>query len=124
MTTSYRSRVNALAVIGSAAFGGANLFIGASMGIYWLSLPPADFVSQFFVQFSNFLFRIMPLFLLMLAGGALFGAPGVLIGQAAGGVIFAAVMVRRMINGDAGAPASERSFDLQAWLMTLMHRRR
>jgi len=41
----YRSRVNALAVITSAAFFGANLFIGLSMGVYWLSLPPADFVA-------------------------------------------------------------------------------
>ena len=112
MTTSYRSRVNALAVIASAAFGGANLFIGASMGIYWLSLPPADFVAQFFVQFSNFLFTIMPLFLLMLAGGALFGAPGVLIGQAAGGLIFAgiaAVMVQRMMDREGGAACAGRA---------------
>jgi hypothetical protein len=62
MTAPYRSRVNALAVITSAAFFGANLFIGLSMGVYWLSLPPADFVAQFFPQFSNFLFTIMPLF--------------------------------------------------------------
>jgi hypothetical protein len=48
MTAPYRSRVNALAVITSAAFFGANAFIGLSMGVYWLSLPPADFVAQFF----------------------------------------------------------------------------
>lgn len=65
---SYRHRVNVLAVITSAAFFGANLFIGASMGVYWLSLPPADFVAQFFPQFSNFLYTIMPLFLLMPVG--------------------------------------------------------
>lgn len=64
----YRARVNALAVITSAAFFGANFFIGLSMGVYWLSLPPADFVAQFFPQFSNFLFTIMPLFLLMPVG--------------------------------------------------------
>lgn len=64
----YRSRVNALAIVTSAAFGGANLFIGASMGVYWLRLPPADFVTQFFPQFNNFLYTIMPLFLLMLVG--------------------------------------------------------
>lgn len=67
-TDLYRTRVNALAVIASAAFGGANLFIGASMGVYWLGLPPADFAAQFFPQFSNFLFTIMPLFILMLVG--------------------------------------------------------
>lgn len=64
----YRARVNALAVMTSAAFFGANFFIGLSMGGYWLSLPPADFVAQFFPQFSNFLFTIMPLFLLMPVG--------------------------------------------------------
>ena len=63
-----RARVNALAVITSAAFFGANLFIGLSMGVYWLTLPPADFAAQFFPQFSNFLFTIMPLFLLMPVG--------------------------------------------------------
>jgi hypothetical protein len=64
----YRARVNALAAITSAAFFGANLFIGLSMAAYWLSLPPDDFVAQFFAQFSNFLYTIMPLFLLMPVG--------------------------------------------------------
>lgn len=64
----YRARVNALAVITSAAFFGANLFIGLSMGVYWLSVPWADFVAQFFPQFSTFLYTIMPLFLLMPVG--------------------------------------------------------
>lgn len=64
----YRNRVNSLAIVTSAAFGGANLFIGASMGVYWLGLAPADFVAQFFPQFSNFLYTIMPLFLLMPVG--------------------------------------------------------
>jgi Na+-driven multidrug efflux pump len=63
----------------------------------------------------------------VLAGGALFGAAGVLIGQAVGGVIFAgvaAVMVRRMMEGKAGPPLPEKPFDRQARLMSLMHRRR
>lgn len=68
MTPIYRASVNALAVITSAAFFGANAFIGLSMGGYWLTLPPADFVAQFFPQFSNFLYTIMPLFLAMLVG--------------------------------------------------------
>ena len=68
MTAPYRARVNALAVITSAAFFGANAFIGLSMGVYWLSLPPVEFVAQFFPQFSNFLYTIMPLFLLMPVG--------------------------------------------------------
>lgn len=62
----YCRRVNALAVIASAAFFGANSFIGLSMGVYWLGLAPQDFVAQFFPQFSNFLYTIMPIFLLML----------------------------------------------------------
>jgi hypothetical protein len=68
MTAPYRSRVNALAVITSAAFFGANLFIGLSMGVYWLTLASADFLAQFFPQFSNFLYTIMPLFVLMPVG--------------------------------------------------------
>jgi hypothetical protein len=64
----YRARVNALAVITSAAFFGANAFIGLSMGVYWLSLSPAAYVAQFFPQFGNFLFTIMPLFLAMPVG--------------------------------------------------------
>ncbi|NJO33695.1 MAG: hypothetical protein HC869_11685 [Rhodospirillales bacterium] len=64
----YRSRVNVLAVVTSAAFFGANLFIGLSMGVYWLSLAPADFVAQFFPQFITFLLTILPLFLLMPVG--------------------------------------------------------
>ena len=64
----YRSRVNALSVTTSAAFFGANLFIGLSMGVYWLSLPPAEYVAQFFPQFSTFLYTIMPLFLAIPVG--------------------------------------------------------
>lgn len=67
-SATYRSRVNALAITTSAAFFGANAFIGLSMGAYWLSLAPADFVAQFFPQFSNFLYTIMPLFVAMLVG--------------------------------------------------------
>ncbi len=67
-TDTYRARVTALAVVTSAAFFGANLFVGLSMGVYWLGLPPAEFVAQFFPQFSNFLYTIMPLFLLMPVG--------------------------------------------------------
>ena len=55
------------------------------------------------------------------------GAEGVLIGQAVGGVIFAAVaavMVRRTLDGVAGPAVMPEPFDRQARLMTLMHRRR
>ncbi len=64
---------------------------------------------------------------LVLAGGAMFGAAGVLIGQAVGGVIFAgvaALMVRRMMDGKTEATVPEEPFDRQARLMSLMHRRR
>lgn len=67
-SATYRNRVNALAITTSAAFFGANAFIGLSMGSYWLSLAPADFVAQFFPQFSTFLYTIMPLFVAMLVG--------------------------------------------------------
>ncbi|SUZ33296.1 Multidrug export protein MepA [Roseibaca ekhonensis] len=63
----------------------------------------------------------------VLVGGALLGAAGVLIGQALGGVIFAAVgvaMVRRLMKDAGRSPVSEKPFDRQARLMSLMHRRR
>lgn len=64
----YRRRVNALAIIASAAFAGGNLFIGLSMGAHWLSLDPLVFVYGFWAQFTSFLYTIMPLFLLTLVG--------------------------------------------------------
>lgn len=67
-TDRYRSRVNALAIIASAAFAGGNLFIGLSMGAYWMSLDPLVFMHSFWAQFSTFLYTIMPLFVLTLVG--------------------------------------------------------
>lgn len=64
----YRYRINALALIAASAFGGANMFIGTSMGVYWLSLDPLEFMNNFGPQFQRFLFTIMPLFLLTLVG--------------------------------------------------------
>ncbi len=64
----YRRRVNALAIIASAAFAGGNLFIGLSMGAYWMSLDPLVFMRGFWPQFTTFLYTIMPLFLLTLVG--------------------------------------------------------
>ena len=64
----YRRRVNALAIVASAAFFGGNLFIGLSLGAYWLSLDPLVFMHGFWPQFTNFLYTIMPLFLLTLVG--------------------------------------------------------
>jgi hypothetical protein len=92
LSNSYRTRVNALAVIASGAFGGANLFIGLSMGVYWLSLSPTDFAAQFFPQFSNFLYTIMPLFLLMPVG---------------------LILSARL---DWGAPESRRNWVIALWL--------
>jgi hypothetical protein len=64
----YRRRVNALAIVASAAFAGGNLFIGLSMGAYWMSLDPVVFMNSFWPQFTNFIYTIMPLFLLTLLG--------------------------------------------------------
>lgn len=64
---------------------------------------------------------------LVLAGAALFGAAGVLIGQALAAVIVAGVavaMVRRMMDSDADTTAPEEPFDQQTRLMSLTHRRR
>lgn len=67
-TESYRRRVNALAIVASAAFAGGNLFIGLSMGAYWMSLDPLLFMHGFWPQFTSFLYTIMPLFVLTLVG--------------------------------------------------------
>ncbi|MEM1176803.1 MAG: hypothetical protein AAGM22_00535 [Acidobacteriota bacterium] len=64
----YRRRVNALAVIASAAFAGGILFIGLSLGAYWLSLPPLDYMSGFWELFLCFQYTILPLFSLTLVG--------------------------------------------------------
>ena len=64
---------------------------------------------------------------LVFAGASLFGAAGVLIGQALAGVIFAGVatlMVRRMMNREAPSSSPVEPFDREARLMSLMHRRR
>ena len=64
---------------------------------------------------------------LVFAGAWLFGAAGVLIGQALAGVIFAGVatlMVRRMMNREAPSSSPVEPFDREARLMSLMHRRR
>lgn len=56
----------------------------------------------------------------------LFGAPGVLIGQALGGVVFAAiawVLALRIMSGD-GATKEREPFSRQARLMALFHLRR
>ncbi len=63
-----RLRVHGLTVASSAAFAGANLFIGLSMGGYWLSLDPSAYVSLFFGQWLWFLATVMPLLLLTLYG--------------------------------------------------------
>jgi hypothetical protein len=67
-SNSYRRKVNTLAIVASAAFAGGNLFIGISMGAYWLSLDPLVFMHGFWSQFTTFLYTIMPLFLLTLIG--------------------------------------------------------
>ena len=64
----YRRNVNALAIVASATFAGGNLFIGLSMGSYWMSLDPIVFMQGFWPQFTTFLYTIMPLFLLTLVG--------------------------------------------------------
>jgi putative MATE family efflux protein len=64
---------------------------------------------------------------LVIAGARLFGAAGVLIGQALAGVIFAGVatlMVRRMMISEAPPANPAEPIDREARLMSLMHRRR
>ncbi|MEM1053810.1 MAG: hypothetical protein AAGI28_17135 [Pseudomonadota bacterium] len=62
----YRYRVNAVAVIASYAFAGANLFVGPSMGVYWLRLDLLDFSNGFEPQFQRLLLTMIPLLLLTL----------------------------------------------------------
>ncbi|MDA7423280.1 MATE family efflux transporter [Thalassococcus lentus] len=62
----------------------------------------------------------------VLVGAAMFGAPGVLIGQAIGGVIFAGVawIALRRVLEEGGAPVEREPFQRQARLLSLlMHRR-
>ncbi|MEM9151577.1 MAG: hypothetical protein AAGB19_14140 [Cyanobacteria bacterium P01_F01_bin.3] len=64
----YRRKINAFTLTVAAAFAGGNLFIGLSMGTYWLSLEPSLFYETFFFQWLRFLYTIMPLFILLLIG--------------------------------------------------------
>ena len=62
----------------------------------------------------------------VMAGAAIWGAPGVLIGQAAGGVIFGAlawVMAVRLMNANL-APKPVEPYQRQARLHALFHNRR
>ncbi len=63
----------------------------------------------------------------VILGAALFGAPGVLIGQAAGGVIFAVIaliLVRKVMSDADPEAAGQDSFARQARLFQLFHHRR
>ncbi len=64
----------------------------------------------------------------VMLGAALFGAPGVLIGQAFGGIVFALfalVLVRKVLSETAGqAPEPREPFARQARLHQLFHDRR
>ena len=64
--------------------------------------------------------------LVMLGAWAL-GAPGVLIGQAVGGAMFAGVALfyaRRVMNKDSATPVAKEPFARQARLLQLLHHRR
>ena len=63
----------------------------------------------------------------VLLGGYIFGAPGILIGQAAGGIIFAAVtllLVRKVLSVEASKEGPTDPFARQARLFQLFHHRR
>ena len=51
---------NALAISGSAMFAGVMLAIGVTLGGYWKSLPPEDFLN-WFSQNNHFIMRAIPL---------------------------------------------------------------
>jgi len=68
MTRPAGDRLLAFTIFSSAAFAGGNLFIDLSMGAYWLSLSPAEFMANFFGQWMFFLLTIMPLVLMTLWG--------------------------------------------------------
>lgn len=68
MDSSADNRLATFTILSSAAFAGGNLFIGLSMGGYWLSLEPTEFAKSFFGQWLFFLLTIMPLLLMTLYG--------------------------------------------------------
>lgn len=86
-----RDRLDAITLISGAAFAGGNLFIGLSMGTYWLSLDAFVFMETFFGQWLRFLFTIMPLLLSTLYG------------------------LVRSAQIDAGDPALSRLWRLAIW---------
>ncbi len=51
---------NSIAVIGSAAFSGVMICIGVTLGGFWRSLPPQDFLDWFAVN-NSFVARSVPM---------------------------------------------------------------
>ncbi len=51
---------NILAICGSAGFAGVMLCIGVTLGGYWRSLPPADFLSWFTAN-NHFISSTIPM---------------------------------------------------------------
>ncbi|MGB3407722.1 MAG: hypothetical protein WBA67_09530 [Jannaschia sp.] len=66
MATDTRRNLDIFTLFSVGAFAGAHLFIGLSMGTYWLSLDPVVFMETFFGQWLRFLATIMPLLLMSL----------------------------------------------------------
>ena len=63
----------------------------------------------------------------VIVGGMWFGAPGILFGQALGGVIFAGVtliLVRHVLSKEASGQVQHEPFARQARLFQILHHRR
>ena len=58
-----RLAFNIFAILGSAAFAGAMPTIGVTLGGYWKSLPPSEFL-DWFGQNDKFIMRVIPLVVL------------------------------------------------------------
>ena len=80
----------------------------------------------FYSTFTNWGRNTVALVPLVWAGGALFGAPGVLVGQSLAGIVFGlwAMWLAQRIIAQGGRVAPESEFGRQGRLLALLHLRR
>lgn len=64
----YRTVVNAVAIVASAGFAGGGLLILVSYGIRWLGTEPLVWRAGFWDEFLNFAITIIPLNMITLVG--------------------------------------------------------
>ncbi|AHD08609.1 DUF1772 domain-containing protein [Phaeobacter gallaeciensis] len=120
---------NILAICGAAGFSGVMLCIGVTLGGYWRSLPPAEFLTWFAVN-NHFVSNSIPLIVgptLIGLGGSLWagwGAPGFVLWVASAlfmlvvlGLTFAYFVPTNAAFASKSIEVAATAAKLDQWLM-------